>query len=59
MIILLGRNLEEDSAGVFPDHVLDLLLATCASCLVVGLAGSSFNYLNGGKFTSVVVFSLS
>jgi hypothetical protein len=53
------QNLEEDVAGVFPDHVLDLLLATYASCLVVGLAGSSFNYLNGGKFTSVAVFSLS
>jgi hypothetical protein len=31
MIVLLGRNLEEYAAGVFPDHVLDLLLATYAS----------------------------
>jgi hypothetical protein len=60
MIVLLGRNLEEDAAGVFPGYVLELLLlATYALCLVVGLAGSSFNYLDGGEFTSVVIFSLS
>jgi hypothetical protein len=60
MIVLLGRNLEEDAAGVFPDHVLELLLlVTYAPCLVVGLAGPSFNYLDGGEFTSVAIFSLS
>jgi hypothetical protein len=46
--VLLGRNLEEDSAGVFSEHVLELLMATCAPLVVVGLAGSGFNYLDGG-----------
>jgi hypothetical protein len=58
--VLLGRNLEEDSAGVFSEHVLELLMATCAPLMVVGLAGSGFNYLDGGEFTVVAVtFSLS
>jgi hypothetical protein len=58
--VLLGRNLEEDSAGVFSEHVLELLMATCAPHVVVGLAGSGFNYLDGGEFTVVAVtFSLS
>jgi hypothetical protein len=44
---ILVCNLEEDAIGVFPDHVPEqLLMATCASHMVVGPVSSGFNYLD-------------
>jgi hypothetical protein len=44
---ILVCNLEEDVVGVFPDHVPEqLLMATYASCVVVGPVSSGFNHLD-------------
>jgi hypothetical protein len=47
----LEGNLEEDADIVIPDHGPELLLATCASRVVVRPACSSWNYLDGGEFS--------
>jgi hypothetical protein len=45
-VVICRFSVLEDVFGVFPDHVLELLLAICALRVVVGPASSGFNHLD-------------